>query len=151
MPLAVGTEAARARRFSPTVVFARGGAREAADEGACAGDVAGARPREGAARLARSRAGARSSVAGHGEDEDGGASVTGRRKLGVFFGFAVGEGRFWVRDPFPVRDSNHGIGLVFAFLLLETVLALCYFGTVNLALARIKQYYYIAGCSFAEI
>ena len=65
----------------------------------------GARPREGAARLAGSRVGARNSVAGRGEDEDGGAS-----------GIAVGEGRFWVRDPFSVCDSNHEIGLVFAFL-----------------------------------
>ena len=74
----------------------------------------GAHPREGAARLAGSRAGARSSVAGRGEDEDGGASGTG-------FGFAVGEGRFWVHDPFSVRDSNHEIGLTFACSPLETV------------------------------
>jgi len=81
VPLAVGTEVARVRRLSPAVVLARGGAREAADEGARAGDASGARPREGATRLA----GARSSVAGRGEDEDGGASGTGWRKLGVFF------------------------------------------------------------------
>ena len=74
----------------------------------------GARPREGAARLAGSRAGARSSVVGREEDEDGRASGTG-------FGFAVGEGRFWVRDPFSIRDSNHEIGLAFAYLPLETV------------------------------
>ena len=34
----------------------------------------------------------------------------------------VGEGTFWVRDPFPVGDPNHGICLVFGLVLLEIVL-----------------------------
>jgi hypothetical protein len=75
VPLAVGTEAA----------LTRGGAREAADEEARARDAAGARPSKGAACLVGSRADARSSVAGRGEDEDGGVRGSGRRKLGVFF------------------------------------------------------------------
>jgi len=49
--------------------------------------------------LAGSCARARSSVAGRREDKDGGNWESS-------FGVAVGEGRFWVRDPLPVRDSN---------------------------------------------
>ena len=39
-----------------------------------------------------------------------------------FFWFAVGEGRFWVTNYFRVHDSNEGIGVMFAFSLLETAL-----------------------------
>ena len=85
----------------------------------------GAHPREGAARLAGSRAGARSSVVGREEDEDGRASGTG-------FGFAVGEGRFWVRDPFSIRYSNYEIGLAFACSPLETVLGPALQGILSL-------------------
>ena len=35
---------------------------------------------------------------------------------------AVGKGKFWVRDPFVVRDPNHGMGVVFRFSLFEIVL-----------------------------
>jgi len=35
--------------------------------------------------------------------------------------FAVGEGKFWVCDPFAVHYPNYGIGVVVRFSLLETV------------------------------
>ena len=42
---------------------------------------------------------------------------------GFVFALAVGEGKFWVRDLFAVRDSNPEIGLDFRFVLLEIALA----------------------------
>jgi len=60
---------------------------------------------------------ARWPAAGKTKTEEG----TGRRKPVVFFGFAVGEEDFACLALFLVRDSNTGIGLVFAFLSLETV------------------------------
>ena len=68
----------------------------------------GARPREGAARLAGSRAGARSSVAGRGEDEDGGnwSLVLGSLLEKAGFGFVT---------LCLYVTQMLGIGLVFAF------------------------------------
>lgn len=43
------------------------------------------------------------------------------RTRNASFGFFVGEGRFWVRDPFAMCDPNHGMGLMFGFVLLEIV------------------------------
>ena len=50
-------------------------------------------------------------------EEQAATEETGSLDLGLL----LEKEDFWVRDPFPVRDSNHGICLVFASLPLETV------------------------------
>ena len=58
--------------------------------------------------LAGSRAGARSSVAGRGEDEDGGASGTGRTEetASLVLGSLLKNEGFGSVTFFPVGDSN---------------------------------------------
>lgn len=41
--------------------------------------------------------------------------------LSSFCVLVVGEGLFWVGDDFTVHDPKHGIGIVYEWLLLETV------------------------------
>ena len=41
--------------------------------------------------------------------------------LSSFCVLVVGEGLFWVGDDFTVHDPKHGMGIVYGWLLLETV------------------------------
>ena len=45
-----------------------------------------------------------------------------RRWRKIRFGFGIGEDKIWVHDLLLVCDPNHGMGLVFGYVLLEIVL-----------------------------
>lgn len=102
-------------------VSRRGGVAAAGEDGPRQGRAAmgrthtrAGRPRGGAPSPGRGGDRRRASLGRGGNGE--------ARRWAILSAIAVGEGLFWVRDPFTIHDANYKIGPAFRSSLLETVL-----------------------------